>query len=192
MSKELAKRALHRAIKLVEGIGDEEVDRRKYVVRAAQEDLRLWTVFAKERETMRRAALIGAGWDFQQYGNTGECGGFASKWLQAGLVFVPTMKYIHDVPFGAFCGQIERTATPVALLDAFRHWQRFIPGTAAALKDVGPGDLVVFNEGKNGHAGIVEQVNSDGTFGTIEANNENRIRRVTRSLEKVLGFGSIG
>lgn len=191
MSKELAKRACQRAIRLIDSIGTDAIDRRAYVVRAAREDERLWTVFPKERESMRRTALIEAGWDFG-WADTGECGGYASKWLQAAYIFVPTMQHIKDVDFGAYCGQDKRTATPVALLDAFKFWDRFIPGTAAALKDVGPGDLVVFNEGKNGHAGIVVKVNFNGTFETIEANNSNSIREETRSLEKVLGFGSIG
>ena len=191
MSRRMIDRHLQQAQRLLHSLPIDGLDRRSLVVKAALEDERLWYVFKDQREHMRRAALLEAGWNFD-WGNTGECGAYAAKWLRQGLVCVPSPKHATTYEFGKFCPVQDRTATPISLLDTFKLWERFIPGTQAALKDVGPGDLVVFNEGKFGHAAIVERVGTDGTIHTIEANYSNTVKRVKRTLDGVLGLGSIG
>lgn len=57
-----------------------------------------------------------------------------------------------------------------------------------------PGDIVVFDENKNGtpdHCGIVESVEDD-CIRTIEGNYSNSVARVRRTdFEKVLGYGRV-
>ena len=190
MSRQLIDRHLQQAQRLLHNLPIENLDRRSLVVKAALEDERLWYVFTDQREHMRRAALLEAGWNFS-WSDTGECGAYAAKWLRQGLVCVPSPEHAITHPFGKFVPVQYRTATPVSLLDTFKLWERFIPGTQVALKNVGPGDLVVFNEGKHGHAAIVEKVEG-ATIHTIEANYSNTVKRVKRTLDGVLGFGSIG
>ena len=185
MSRRMIDRHLQQAQRLLHSLPIDGLDRRSLVVKAALEDERLWYVFKDQREHMRRAALLEAGWNFD-WGNTGECGAYAAKWLRQGLVCV------GDVPFGEFCDVVKRTATPNTMLDIFKQWGRFVPPVKEALEKVGPGDLIVTTDVSTGHAGIVREV-KDGVIHTIEANYSGGINQVTRrDLAVVVGFGSIG
>ena len=185
MTRALVKRHLTQAQRLLHSMEIEGIDRRQWVVDAALADEKLWYVFPKQREHMRRTALMEAGWNFA-WGDTGECGAYAAKWLRAGLVCV------GDVPFGEFCDVVKRTATPNTMLDIFKQWGRFVPPVKEALEKVGPGDLIVTTDVSTGHAGIVREV-QDGVIHTVEANYSGGINQVTRrDLSVIVGFGSIG
>jgi len=185
MSKAQAMRYLMSAqrslMQITEGLA---IDRREWIVKAAISDMKLWTAFPRQRKAMRETALIEAGWNFS-WGDTGECGAFAARWMRAGLV------YLGDCGFGEHCEVEKRTATPRTMITAFQKWGRFLEPASPSIEHVGPGDLIVTTDVSTGHAGIVEHV-AGSTIHTIEANYSGGINRVARDdLSVIIGFGSV-
>lgn len=69
-----------------------------------------------------------------------------------------------------------RIASTAQIVEMARNGDGPFRGLVSA-REVRPGDVVVWNPGPQGHTGIVEQVNRDGTISVIEGNSSNSVRR---------------
>lgn len=81
-----------------------------------------------------------------------------------------------------------------AWVPSILHWLRERGWFIAPAETPKPGDLVLFdwNGGIADHIGIVERVRADGKLVTIEGNVGSGVRRMTRPVDHVCGYGRIG